>query len=175
MSLVFTTRLCDGQVDVVALDVHGAGVAEGCEDLELDLGKAVRAVVGPSVPIVSTWDLHGNISPENGSVFDFMCCYQTYPHIDNYDRGQEAMRLVPALLAGLQTVIHVEPVPTLLSVACCSTHPGFRECATQRLQCHSFLCLSLRYMYHCADCVVFLVFSSLTKLLLCDRSRCGDE
>ena len=42
-------------VDAVALDVHGAGVAEGYEDLERDLGAAVRQLVGADVPIVSTW------------------------------------------------------------------------------------------------------------------------
>ena len=42
-------------VDAVALDVHGAGVAEGYEDLERDLGAAVRRLVGADVPIVSTW------------------------------------------------------------------------------------------------------------------------
>ena len=42
-------------MDAVALDVHGAGVAEGYEDLERDLGAAVRRLVGADVPIVSTW------------------------------------------------------------------------------------------------------------------------
>jgi toxic protein SymE len=138
-------------VDAVALDVHGAGVADSYEDIELDLGQAVRALVGPDVPIVSTWDLHGNISVACSEVFDFMCCYMTYPHIDNYERGQEAMRLVPKLLSGLNTTIHIETVPTLLPVACCSTHPGF-PAAEMNTVCAA---MEAKYPGQVIDCTVF--------------------
>ena len=70
-------RLRDSMpVDAVALCLHGAGVAESYPDIEGDIGRDIREVVGPNVPLVSTWDLHGNISKECVATFDFMCCYQ---------------------------------------------------------------------------------------------------
>ena len=51
-----------GAVDGVLLDLHGAMVPEGLDDGEGDLIEAVRAVVGPAVPIAVTLDFHGNLS-----------------------------------------------------------------------------------------------------------------
>jgi len=59
-------------VDAVALELHGAGVAESYPDIEGALALAVRALVGPDVPIVGAFDLHGNISAECAAVFDYM-------------------------------------------------------------------------------------------------------
>ena len=76
------SRLRDAMpVDAVALALHGAGAAESYEDIEGDLGRRVREVIGPDVPLVATWDLHGNISQECAATYDFMCCYHTYPHV----------------------------------------------------------------------------------------------
>src|SRR6202022_4109458 len=50
-------------VDAVALELHGAGVAEGVDDLEADLGAAIRDLVGPDVPVAAVLDLHGNTTP----------------------------------------------------------------------------------------------------------------
>eukprot|EP01045_Picozoa_sp_COSAG04_P007354 COSAG04_NODE_383_length_15420_cov_31.294432_6_plen_221_part_00 len=57
-------------VDAVALDIHGAGVCESTEDIETDIGRCVRELVGEGVPIVSSLDLHGNIYDEMLDVFD---------------------------------------------------------------------------------------------------------
>jgi microcystin degradation protein MlrC len=45
-------------VDVVAVDNHGAGVAESFECIEGDLVSKLREVVGPSVPIVGTFGVY---------------------------------------------------------------------------------------------------------------------
>jgi microcystin degradation protein MlrC len=116
------SRLRDSMpVDAVALCLHGAGAAESYPDIEGDTGRAIREVVGPDVPIVSTWDLHGNISKECAATFDFMCCYHTYPHIDGYERAQEAMRLLPRLVTGWRPATFLEHVPTLLPLTMCCT------------------------------------------------------
>merc|ERR1712070_665531 len=93
-------------VDAVGLVLHGAGCAESFSDIEGTIVQRVRAIVGESVPIVGTFDLHGNISDECAATFDFMCCVHEYPHIDNYERGLEAMQMVPRLLSGLRTAVH---------------------------------------------------------------------
>jgi microcystin degradation protein MlrC len=80
------SRLKDAMpVDAVALEVHGAGVAESYEDIEGNLVLEIRKVVGPDVPIVGVFDLHGNISNECAATFDFMCpvwVSKWYPVVD---------------------------------------------------------------------------------------------
>src|SRR5439155_22940920 len=53
-----------GEIDAVCLALHGAGVAEGIDDLEGELLREVREVVGPGMPVIVTLDLHGNITEE---------------------------------------------------------------------------------------------------------------
>ena len=60
-------RILDGlraalPVDGVLLALHGAGVADGVEDIEGDLCVAVRELVGPATPIAAVYDLHGNMT-----------------------------------------------------------------------------------------------------------------
>ncbi len=50
-------------VDGVLLALHGAMVAEDAPDAEGDLLGAVRALVGPDVPVIATLDSHANVSP----------------------------------------------------------------------------------------------------------------
>ena len=120
------TRLKEAMpVSAVAVENHGAGVAESYECIEGDLAKRIRAVVGPTVPIVGTFDLHGNISPECVAQYDYMCPVHLYPHTDSYERGVEAMRMVPRLLDGLVTTAHLEQVPALLPLCMMCTQDGF--------------------------------------------------
>jgi microcystin degradation protein MlrC len=103
------------QPDAVALALHGAAVAEGVDDVDGDLLTAVREVVGPAVPVVGTLDLHANLSQAMGDAADALFGDQEYPHVDMFERGQEAVRLLPKLLAGsLRCVAHVERLPMLL-------------------------------------------------------------
>lgn len=112
-------------VDAVAMELHGAGVVEGLDDLEADLASAVRAVVGPGVPIVAPLDLHGNITQAMADAIDLMLGVHYYPHTDCYERGVEAVEAIPALLAGeITPVTHVEYLPTLLPTSCTDFDPA---------------------------------------------------
>ena len=126
--------MAGGPLDAVALELHGAGVAQSTPDIEGDLARAVRARVGPDVAIVGAFDLHGNISAECAQAFDFMVPVWYYPHTDTYARGQEAVRMLPRLLGRdqgggrcrrLRTAVHVERVPTLLPPCMMCTQAGF--------------------------------------------------
>ena len=79
-----------GKVDGVLLDLHGAMVPEGLDDGEGDLIEAVRAAVGPAVPIAVTLDFHGNLSETMVRGADLLNGYKTYPHVDMAERGVEA-------------------------------------------------------------------------------------
>ncbi|MEM8924106.1 MAG: M81 family metallopeptidase [Actinomycetota bacterium] len=114
-------------VDAVALSLHGAGVADGVDDLEGDLVGAVRTVVG-DVPIVATLDLHGNLTTEMAEAIDVMLGVHEYPHIDFYDRGVEAIELLPGLVDGsIRATSVVQPVPIMLPTS--TTDPGFPAAA----------------------------------------------
>jgi microcystin degradation protein MlrC len=66
--------------DAVALDLHGAGVSAGAEDMEGEVLCAVRALVGPDTPIVAPLDLHGNITEAMVSAADFLAGNHLNPH-----------------------------------------------------------------------------------------------
>ncbi|HEY8545328.1 MAG TPA: M81 family metallopeptidase [Acidimicrobiales bacterium] len=135
-------------VDAVALELHGAGVVEGIDDLEGDLGAAVRALVGPDVPIVAALDLHGNVTDRMAEVFDVFFGNHLYPHTDGRERGYEAVAAVPPILVGRwEPVIHVEHLPMLLPPA--TTDPG--EPAAEM----NALCRAIEARPGVIDCTVF--------------------
>ena len=88
-----------GQIDGVLLDLHGAMVAEDIEDAEGDFIRSVREEVGP-VPIVVTLDLHANITEEMATYANTIIGFDTYPHVDCYERGLEAGELIAAIVQG---------------------------------------------------------------------------
>lgn len=88
------------RLDGVLLAVHGAMVVEGIPDAEGDILTEVRALVGPAVPIVSTLDFHANLTDTMVATADGLFGYNTYPHIDSWERGMEAGRFMARLLKG---------------------------------------------------------------------------
>lgn len=87
-------------IDAIYLCHHGAMVAEHIDDADGYIAREIRNKVGPQVPIVMTLDLHANISDEMCSSVDLICGYRTNPHVDQFDRGQEAAFALRQILAG---------------------------------------------------------------------------
>lgn len=113
-------------IDGVFLDLHGAGVAEGIQDLEGDLVMAIRNLVGPDTPIAATFDLHGNISAEMCENLDGTFACHQYPHIDLHLRAQEAIELILQMnTEGIRPVSHVERLPMLMPTT--TTFTGIGE------------------------------------------------
>jgi microcystin degradation protein MlrC len=83
-----------GPVDGVILVLHGAMVADGCDDCEGDLISRVRAIVGPKVTIGVSLDLHCHFTQQMLSESDVIICYKEYPHTDALDRLRELVRIV---------------------------------------------------------------------------------
>ncbi len=90
-------------VDGVLLHLHGAMVTQSLDDPEGEILAAVRGVVGRDVPIVATLDLHANIAERMVREADVLVGYDTYPHVDQFERGLEAARLLAAILQGRVT------------------------------------------------------------------------
>lgn len=114
-------RLLEGikasaDVDGVLLQLHGAMVSESHPDAEAYILKRIRGLVGGDVPIVSTLDLHANLSRETVETADVLVGYDTYPHVDPYERGLEAAELIFRMLRGeIQPVAAHEKPPLLIS------------------------------------------------------------
>ena len=81
-------------LDAVALNIHGAGIADGYSDLEGDLLRAVRERFGREIPIGITLDLHANVTPEMMELSDVTVGYKTYPHVDTYESAYRVVELL---------------------------------------------------------------------------------
>ncbi len=93
--------ICDSAegCDALLLDLHGAMVTESCEDGEGELLSRLRKRY-PDIPIAVGLDMHANLYPgmvENSTI---ITGYQTYPHIDIYETGVRAARLLFKSLDG---------------------------------------------------------------------------
>lgn len=91
-------------LDAVYIPSHGASSATGDEDSEGTIVTLVRRIVGPSVPIVVSHDLHCNVSERMVDVCDALVAYRTNPHVDQRERAAESADLIRACLAGTRMV-----------------------------------------------------------------------
>src|SRR5262249_21967730 len=74
-------------VDAVLLALHGSMVADGAPDVEGEILHAIRKVIGPSIPLVATLDLHANVTRRMVDSADALVLYHTAPHIDVFETG----------------------------------------------------------------------------------------
>jgi microcystin degradation protein MlrC len=114
-----TSDLCDripDDVDGILLVTHGAMVTEASSDPDAWWLEQVRARIGPDVPCVATADYHGNITNEMLNSLDGLIGYDTYPHVDYRERGEEAADLLARMLdshSPVRPVMHLEQLPVI--------------------------------------------------------------
>ncbi|QRG70700.1 M81 family metallopeptidase [Brevibacillus choshinensis] len=114
-----------GKVDAICLSLHGAGVAEGVDDLEGALLKAVRQQVGYDIPLIVTLDLHGNITDEMIQQADILLGVHLYPHTDCYERGLEAVQLAEKMVKGeLAPRMHRVKLPLIVPTSTTNLSPA---------------------------------------------------
>jgi len=89
-----------GELDGILLAMHGAMATESRQDPETDAVRAIRKSVGYDIPIMVTFDLHGNkdasILKEATAVFG----YHSSPHVDMAETGCRAARTMVGMLKG---------------------------------------------------------------------------
>jgi microcystin degradation protein MlrC len=85
-------------LDGVLLSLHGAMVAENFEDADGEILRRVRGLIGPK-PLVATLDYHANVTDEMVRCADALVGYDTYPHVDQVERGLEAAAILHRMLA----------------------------------------------------------------------------
>ncbi len=114
-----------GKIDAICLSLHGAGSAEGIDDVEGTLLAEVREAVGTDLPLVVTLDLHGNMTPAMVEHADLLLNCHEYPHVDCYERGMEAVDLAAKLVRGeIRPQMHLEILPMMISPATTMVGPG---------------------------------------------------
>jgi microcystin degradation protein MlrC len=92
-------RAVEDGCDAIMLDLHGAMVAENAEDGEGVLLERIRKIA-PRTPLCVALDLHGNVTGKMVANADIMVSFKTYPHIDMYETGAHAGRLLAEMLQG---------------------------------------------------------------------------
>lgn len=102
-------------VDGIYLALHGAMDVEELGDGETDLLREIRALVGPSVPIAASLDLHGNLSPEFVASVNILSALRTAPHIDGTETRLRTFRhLIRAIREGKTLQTEMVKLPLLL-------------------------------------------------------------
>ena len=95
--------------------MHGAMAGPGEWDPEGRLLEGAREILGPRLPIVLSLDLHGILTERMVRHADAIVAYHTYPHVDFFQTGQRAARLLLRILdGGARPVTAVVPIPALV-------------------------------------------------------------
>lgn len=87
-------------VDMVALALHGAMVAEGYDDCEGDILSRVRALVGPDTVVGAAIDPHCHLTHEMVEKADLIITFKEYPHTDIYETGLDLVDKCAAMVRG---------------------------------------------------------------------------
>ncbi len=97
-----------GPVDGLLVALHGATVSAAHRDADGEILRRIRERTGPELPIVTTLDLHANVSDRMVAHSTAIVAYRTNPHLDQRERGVEAAVLLARTLRG-----EVRPVTAL--------------------------------------------------------------
>jgi microcystin degradation protein MlrC len=117
-------------VDGILVALHGATVSEKHRDADGEVLRRIRSMVGATLPIVATLDLHANISRAMAQHSTAMIAYRTNPHLDQFDRGREAALLLHKTLSGeVRPVQYLATPPMIIQLSRQYTGEG----AAQRL------------------------------------------
>ncbi len=119
-----------GAVDGVYFSLHGAMQAENEDDPEGFLLQETRRILGEKTPIVISLDLHGILTDRMLQHCDAAVVYHTYPHVDFFETGARAAKLLLKILNdGVWPVTARVKIPALVRGDELITESGLiREC-----------------------------------------------
>jgi microcystin degradation protein MlrC len=110
-----------GSLDAIYLDLHGAMVAEHVDDADGELLRRIRALAGPTLPIVASLDFHANVSPRMAEEASALVSFRTYPHVDMAEAGARASRCLHDLLGRARPAHALEQIDFLMPLTSQST------------------------------------------------------
>ena len=121
-----------GSIDGVLLELHGSMIAEGEDDADGAILRAVRQAVGP-LPIMVQLDIHSNVSADMVELADGIIVRETYPEVDQAERGRECADLMAQVLRdGVRPAMALAPLPMIWGKNQITAHPPMRQ-AIERL------------------------------------------
>jgi microcystin degradation protein MlrC len=117
----FCDRLVTGiraaEPDGVLVALHGAMVTPNHPSADTEVLRRLREAIGPAVPLAATLDFHGNVAPAMADHANILVGYQTYPHIDQRERGLLAAELVTRMVRGeVGAVTRIAKPPLILNL-----------------------------------------------------------
>jgi len=105
-------------LDGLLIALHGATVSERYPDADGEVLRRVRSIVGSAMPVVTTLDLHANVSPRMIELANATVAYRTNPHLDQRERGREAAQLLLRTIRGeVRPVQALETPPMLIQIS----------------------------------------------------------
>jgi len=91
---MFFNQLSKGNnLDAFLLAQHGAMCVEGFDDAEGYFMALLRERL-KNIPLIVTVDYHANISPKMVASSDCIVGYDTYPHVDMFERAEDAYKVL---------------------------------------------------------------------------------
>ena len=107
----------NGPWDGVLLAQHGAAVSDEYPDMDGEISRRVREVVGLETPVVMTLDLHSNITQDQVDNTDAIVAFRTNPHLDPVERAVEASDILVKTIHGeVRPVQHLVQVPMIINI-----------------------------------------------------------
>lgn len=121
----FEVHLRSAKPDALLLAMHGAQTAEGEDDVEGAILRRARSILGPDKPIVVTLDLHANVTRRMVELATAIVGYHTYPHVDMFEVGQKAARLMLRIVKGaVQPQMAMRKLPLIIQAENSQTSRG---------------------------------------------------
>lgn len=114
-----------GALDGVYLALHGAMICAVEKDPEGAVLAALRARLGPEVPIAVSLDLHAHVTPRMAKAASIIVGYETYPHVDAHRTGACAAALLLRAMRGeIRPVTRLRKANAIFPVLGGATDPG---------------------------------------------------
>ncbi len=88
------------KLDGLLLALHGAMVSEKYPEADAETVRRLRKALGADFPIVVTHDYHANVSEQIVRETTALITYKQNPHVDPFDRGVQAARVMSLTLEG---------------------------------------------------------------------------
>lgn len=121
-------------LDGVLLELHGSmavgdlDAPDGLADAEGHILAAVRATVGPDVPVLAQLDIHSNVSQQMVSMADVLIGRETYPEVDMAPRGRECADVLARIArGGLRPTMALHQIPMVWGLNQVTAHTPMRD------------------------------------------------
>lgn len=117
MTIILNDLKAKMPVQGVYLALHGAMAVRNVPRPEAEIARRVRAVVGPDVPIVGSFDLHGNEDAEFLRWANGAFVTKRYPHYDAFLQGERSAEFLYRSMKGLYTATTATRKPPVITAS----------------------------------------------------------